>query len=167
MSKKPRDQRKRVLVAADLVDAGRHSRVTILNVSRRGLMASCIEPPLRGCYVEIRKGPHVIVGRVVWSGKLAFGLRTQDYIDTEGLAGVRLDCCGKGAKARRNQLAARRLLGGGSPDSYERSRLIGSRMTFVAGVLAAIAMAAVSGALLLELLSASFNPLVGKLSDRD
>ena len=52
----------------------------LLNISSRGLMAQAASAPLRGTYVELRSGSHVIVGRVAWSKGHRFGLRTQEPI---------------------------------------------------------------------------------------
>lgn len=87
VANKPREQRKPVKVVANMHDSDGHSDVTIRNVSRRGLMASCDSPPGRGHYIVLRHGGKIIVGRVVWSNDDAFGVRTQDDIDIESLAG--------------------------------------------------------------------------------
>lgn len=65
----------RMRVSAEWID------VTIGNVSSRGLMAKCAEPPAKGSYVEIRQRGCCIIGRVAWSHGLRFGIRTQDRID--------------------------------------------------------------------------------------
>ena len=60
----------------------------VRNVSSRGLMATCQPPPVRGAYLEIRRGAYVIVGRVVWSSGDRFGLKAQDTIAAEALTGA-------------------------------------------------------------------------------
>lgn len=57
----------------------------ILNLSSRGMMVRADQSPGRGSYLEIRRGPHVIVARVVWSGGGRFGVQTQDPVPTESL----------------------------------------------------------------------------------
>ena len=52
----------------------------ILNISRRGLLVRSAKTPVRGSYVEICRGTHRIVARVVWVSQDQFGLRTQDAI---------------------------------------------------------------------------------------
>lgn len=59
--------------------------VRIRNVSGRGLGALSQTPPAVAQYVEVRRGPIVIVARVVWQQGCCFGLRTQDSIDILGL----------------------------------------------------------------------------------
>ena len=57
----------------------------VQNVSTRGMMATCITPPSRGTYVEVRRGAYVVVGRVIWSSRDRFGLFAQDAIDLSDL----------------------------------------------------------------------------------
>ena len=55
--------------------------VTILNVSRHGMMVRVRQALRRGSYVEVRRASIVIVGRVVWSCNDRCGIRAQDRID--------------------------------------------------------------------------------------
>lgn len=57
------------------------SDVLILNVSSRGLMGACHNPPKRGEFIELRRGSSVIVVHVRWSCGRRFGARSQDMID--------------------------------------------------------------------------------------
>lgn len=59
--------------------------VTILNVSRRGLMLRAEQTLPRGSYIEVRRASTVIVGRVVWHRDAQCGVRAQDVIDLPGL----------------------------------------------------------------------------------
>lgn len=61
------------------------SEVCILNVGERGLGLQSACPPVRGTYVEICRGPHVMIGCVAWSSARRFGLRTQDCIAVEAV----------------------------------------------------------------------------------
>ena len=56
------------------------SDVCIVNLSSRGAGLQCACPPVRGTYVEIRRGSHVLVGQVMWSAGHRFGVRTQDRL---------------------------------------------------------------------------------------
>jgi hypothetical protein len=58
----------------------RWSDVCILNLSSRGLMARSAEVPQPGSYVEMRRGCHIIVARVVWTDDQRFGAMTQDVL---------------------------------------------------------------------------------------
>jgi len=57
--------------------------VCLLNLSSRGALAQTAEPPPQGTYIEMRRGTHVIVGRVVWREMDRFGVCTQDTINVE------------------------------------------------------------------------------------
>lgn len=58
----------------------------IVNASSRGLGLQVSRPPQRGTYVEIRKGSHVVVARVVWANGHRFGVCAQDAIDVDLIA---------------------------------------------------------------------------------
>lgn len=68
-----------------MVVDGRWTDVCILNLSSRGLMLQMAVPPRSGQFVEIRRGSHVIVARVVWSRNHRFGVRTQDSVPVASL----------------------------------------------------------------------------------
>ena len=57
----------------------------ILNLSSRGMMLRADQSSNRGAYLEIRRGPHVIVARVVWSGSGRFVVQTQDPVPADSL----------------------------------------------------------------------------------
>ncbi len=57
----------------------------MFNISSRGLGLSAAAPPEAGTYVEIRRGRHVILARVVWTQGLRFGVHTQDPVPVEAL----------------------------------------------------------------------------------
>lgn len=61
------------------------SDALILNLSSRGMLVRSDQSPGRGSYLEIRRGHHVMVARVVWSGAGRFGVRTQDPVPAEEL----------------------------------------------------------------------------------
>ena len=50
----------------------------ILNISSRGLLLQATMAPARGSYLEVGRGPHLIVARVIWSKDNRFGVCTQD-----------------------------------------------------------------------------------------
>lgn len=62
------------------------SDICIRNISSRGLLVSAARPLRRGEFVEIRRGPHVIVAQVRWSSGAEFGVHTQERLDVEALA---------------------------------------------------------------------------------
>jgi len=61
------------------------SDVCILNLSPRGVGIQAPTPPQRGSYVEICRGSHVIVARVVWARGHRAGLHAQDVIWPQSL----------------------------------------------------------------------------------
>lgn len=56
------------------------SEARILNISSRGLMVHAPQAPPRGTYIELSKGTHRIVARVVWVDCDRFGAMTQDAV---------------------------------------------------------------------------------------
>ena len=57
----------------------------ILNLSSRGLMLQTDRPPERGAYLEVRRGAHVIVARVVWTEARRVGLKAQDVLPVDAI----------------------------------------------------------------------------------
>lgn len=74
-----------MLIDARLLQDGGWADARILNVSRRGLLVRSAKTPARGAYVEICRGAHRIVARVVWVSHDRFGLRTQDAIAVDAV----------------------------------------------------------------------------------
>lgn len=73
------------MIAARMRDGNAWSDANILNISSRGLMLHAATPPSRGTYVEVRRGAHVIVGRVIWTKADRFGVRAQDRLAIDSL----------------------------------------------------------------------------------
>lgn len=82
---KQREPRRNVMIKARMRAAASWSDALILNMSSRGLLVRTDRSPGRGSYLEICRGPHVIVARVVWSSGDRFGAQTQDPIPTDDL----------------------------------------------------------------------------------
>ena len=57
----------------------------ILDLSSRGLMIQASNPPPGGSYLELRRGRHVIIARVMWSRDRRAGLRAQDELPTDAI----------------------------------------------------------------------------------
>ena len=57
----------------------------ILDLSSRGLSIQASEKLRDGSYVEIRRGRHVIIARVMWTNDRRCGLYTQDLLPTDAL----------------------------------------------------------------------------------
>ena len=73
------------MIAARLRHGDAWSDANILNLSSRGLLLRASSPPARGAYVEVRRGAHVIVGRVIWATSDRFGVRAQDRLAIDAL----------------------------------------------------------------------------------
>jgi len=85
MPQRNREPRKEVRIGVRLKDDAGWSDAQILNVSSRGVMAMCAEPPPRGSYVEIRRGSCVMIGRVAWTGSDRIGVHVRERIAVEDL----------------------------------------------------------------------------------
>jgi hypothetical protein len=79
-AQKPRELRRRVMVPARLRHGSSWSYTCILNLSSRGLMIHTSHPVQQGAEVEIRRGDHVIVARVVWREGARAGLQSDDRV---------------------------------------------------------------------------------------
>ena len=77
---KHREQRNKVLAKARMQCGARWQDVAILNYSAHGLGLTCEDPPPRGTFIEVRRGPFVIIARVAWTKGHRFGVRTQDPV---------------------------------------------------------------------------------------
>lgn len=138
------------MISARLRDSQGWSNARILNLSSRGLLLHASRTPQRGTYIEVCKGPHRIVGQVVWVRQDRFGVRTQDKLAVEAIASGGdagppvAESLNLERRAKRRQPTAE--------ERRERSRSVASAMQFmwVAGFGAAaatLAFEAVEGAL--------------------
>ena len=80
-----RDPRTKVVLPARLRSGASWSDACIHNVSSRGMLVASNAAPAPGTYIELRRGPNIVVGRVVWQKDRFFGLRAQDRIDLDRL----------------------------------------------------------------------------------
>ena len=124
---KPREQRRRVVVPARMQAGGRWRDACILNISSRGLLLHSSDAPSAGSYLEIRRGQHVMVARVVWSEAERFGVHTQDRLPVEAI--VRdLPAIGS-SEPGQNRFVERRHR---PRERHERSRLAGRWLEYAA-----------------------------------
>jgi hypothetical protein len=84
-SKKPRELRRRVAVPARLRHGAAWTDACILNISSRGLMIHTGRQIAKGAQVEVRRGDHVIIARVVWRDGGRAGLRAEDRLPVEDI----------------------------------------------------------------------------------
>ena len=73
------------MIAARLRQGSAWSDANILNISSRGLLLHASTPPSRGTYIEVRRGAHVIIGRVISAKADRFGVRAQDLLAIDQL----------------------------------------------------------------------------------
>ena len=110
------------------------SDACILNLSKRGMLVQSPEAPSRGSYLEIRRGSHVIVARVVWANSTRFGISTQDDVPAEELIADRVmpaPAPGPGGASCQERRARPR-----PGQSHEASRWKSRTMEFMAMALA-------------------------------
>ena len=82
-----RENRKSVRISVRVRTDDGWADATVRNVSKRGMMLHSLQPLRRNDFIEVTRGRHRVVGRVVWSEGAGCGLRTQDQIDIAGLLG--------------------------------------------------------------------------------
>ena len=82
---KAREPRRKVMLKARMRIGAAWRDACILDLSSRGLMIQSNEPPRGGSYIEIRRGRHVIVARVMWTQDSRCGLLTQDPLPTDAI----------------------------------------------------------------------------------
>jgi hypothetical protein len=85
MALKPREPRQKVLIKARMRIGASWADACILNLSSRGMLVQSGAAPQRGNYLEIRRGRHVVVARVIWSCDEHFGVETQATVSAEEL----------------------------------------------------------------------------------
>ena len=148
---KPREPRKKVMIKARMRVGAAWSDACILDMSTRGLMIQATDPPPGGSYLELRRGRHVIVARVVWSRDRRAGLRSQDPLPTEAIIAEPDQSAGPPIVAgveRRAEPLARVKPAPRHEHSRWRSRALEfASIVFLGGVFATFAYGAVASAL--------------------
>ncbi|WP_420854336.1 PilZ domain-containing protein [Sphingomicrobium nitratireducens] len=67
-------------ISARIRHDGGWDDVAILNISQHGMMLATKPKLNRGAYVEVRRGPYVIIAQIIWSNEAFAGARSQDRI---------------------------------------------------------------------------------------
>ena len=137
---KQREQRQKVMIRARMRSGVAWHDVAILNLSKGGLGIQAADPPLRGAYVEICRGRHVIIARVMWTRGHRAGLKSQDPIWTESLLAEPSNDRSEPA-APQDQPVERRRKPRTAQQHHDRSRLAGRAMEFACLGLGGAAMA--------------------------
>ena len=132
---RPRAPRQKVLLPARACIDGLWHDVCVLNACSRGIGLQAARPPAAGTYLEVRRGAHIVVGRVVWARGRRFGIRTQDGVTSQFLSQspsteIASNAAGNGQHAERR--ASSRIV----TCQHERSRALARAVEFgcVAGV---------------------------------
>jgi len=130
---KPRELRRRVVVPARLRHGASWSDACILNISSRGLMIHTGRPIARGAEVELRRGDHVIVAKVVWREGGRAGLRSEDRVPMEDIVTLgqspTLQLTAAGGERRKH------------PRSDDQTRIQGRAIEFAGVLIVAVALA--------------------------
>lgn len=124
----------------------------IVDLSRRGAGLQAANAPPRGAYVEVRRGFHVIVARVVWSRGHRFGVTAQDDLPVDSIAADRAPP----TQTRPFERTAgdRRILPRAVSQRAEASRRRGQRLQFLAAVVGGSVAAMFAGAEVRQALAA-------------
>lgn len=130
----PRELRRRVVVPARLRHGASWSDACILNLSSRGLMIHTGRPILEGTQVEVRRGDHVIVARVMWRDGGRAGLRAEERVPVEEIMTL--------GQSPSLQLTAATGERRKHPRPEDRSRLRGKAIEFAGVVTIAVSLAA-------------------------
>lgn len=131
-----------MLIRARLKAADGWHDACIVDLSRRGVGLQAASPPPRGSYVEIRRGDHLLVARVVWSRKHRFGVATQDAVAVDSVVADRAAPAPRPVVPK--QAGERRTEARSPHELAERSRRWARRAQFAAaaglGIVAALAI---------------------------
>jgi len=123
---RPRELRRRVVVPARLRHGASWSDACILNISSRGLMIHSGQPLALGTKVEICRGDHVIVGRVMWRDGARAGLKAEERVPLEEILVL--------GQSPAYQLTAQTVERRKRPRRDDRSRLRGRAFEFASVV---------------------------------
>ena len=126
----------------------------VLDLSTRGIGAQAANPPSVGSYLEVRRGPNIIVARVVWARQQRFGARCQDDLAIDSFLAEQ-------AAAESPLLIERRAAPRPNCQQFESSRQSARMMEFVGLVAAGAGAAAIGFAAVHEALA---KPLAAVMS---
>src|SRR5690349_10239243 len=87
-AEKPRELRRRVVLPARMRLGTSWSDTCILNVSSRGLMIHTGRQVAKGTQVELRRGDHIILARVVWRDGGRAGLQAEERVPIEEIVTI-------------------------------------------------------------------------------
>lgn len=126
-----REPRRKVMLNARMRVAASWNKVCILDITTRGLLIQAAEPPARGTYLDLHRGQHAIVGRVVWVENHRFGVRTQDRLPVDEIIHPPDPSIAQLAGAVATEAAAeRRASPHGAQARHEASRMLSRSIEF-------------------------------------
>jgi hypothetical protein len=136
-----REPRRHVVISSRIRCGATWRDVRILNISSRGLGLHAAGPPELGSYVELRRGPHIIIARVAWVKESRFGVRTQDAVPIDALVNPTA-CAAVEQQSKSDEWTERRSAPRSRRRDHDSSRILGRAMEFgflaVLGVSAAV-----------------------------
>jgi hypothetical protein len=154
------------MIAARMRHGEAWSDASILNISSRGLMLHAPMAPSRGTYIEVRRGQHVVIARVVWSNDNRFGVAAQDRVAIDAFIANHPPRTvaandGNGPAERRSQPRPERL-----EWRHARSREKGCLMEFAFIAGAGLLVAAFAHEAIARTLSDPLQRITGRLAGR-
>lgn len=144
-----REPRRKVLIKARMQAGSKWADVCLLNMSSRGLLMHSFAAPPENTYIEVRRGPYVIVARVVWSKDHRFGVRTQDPLPVEALitehdGSEGTDAAPGSVLSRERRTVSREH---SLTNKHQRSRLLGRSLEFCSVTAAGISFALIGASM--------------------
>ena len=159
--------RRQVFLKARMRIQTRWCDVCIRNISSRGLLIHSDLPMNRGAYIEVRRGRHVIVGRVAWSNDNEFGAQTQDRLQIDAII-AEPDQSGAdfGATSKLNPSFERRAVARTaslSPHSRDRARHFARATEFASTLALGVLLVACAGMVVVQTLGAPLSRVTSTL----
>ena len=153
---KPRDDRRRVMVMARMRSGAAWNDICILDMSSRGIGARASAPPAVGSYLEVRRGPNVIVARVMWARNQRFGAQSQDRLAIDAFVAEQAVQPGSGQGCSERRAVERTCA-----KRHEASRWIARATEFAGLVVAGLGAATIAYAAIQQALA---KPLAAALA---
>lgn len=161
---RPRETRRSVRISVRVRTEAGWFDATVRNLSERGMGLDSHLPLRRNQFVEIARGRHRVVGRIVWSKDAACGLRAQDAVDIAGFLSAQRGTP-PGANDRRSGDRSVRLQAAlPAPVQGERARWVGRAMEFAMVLTGIACTAGVAVGSVLEVLGAPLEQVGSTLA---
>jgi hypothetical protein len=143
LNRRPRELRRRVMLPARVRVGASWSDACILNISSRGLMIRLPNRVDEGSVVEIRRGDHAILARVVWRKGGQAGLQADERLPVEEIMTLAQASALQVTAADSLAMERRRKPRPG----HEDSRLRGRAMQFIGTLAIAAALSVAAGSM--------------------